>query len=700
MFIVFGLIFILPVAIVLQILRIQITEGENLRELWNQQAVSSISIPSERGPILDRNGRVLASDKATFHVAVDPHAEGVTLEVLHNIAAILASHTERPASHYINRIDNASPNSRYVILATGIGYDAHDDLQSIDAPGLIVEEQYRRQYNFNSLASHVLGFMNHEHTGVSGLEASYNSYLQGRDGLQQVRRDRNNRIRQVVGSPRQRPQQGHRLVTTLDTDIQAIVEDELEKGIERTQSQSGTAIVMNPRTGAIKAMANFPTYNPNQPASDPSENRRNNAVADLIEPGSTFKLVTSVAAWENDAISENEVFDTPESGVTQIHGQYMRDHDPLGSLSFAEVIQKSSNIATSEIAMRLEPEILYQYSRNFGFGSRTGVGLPNEESGNLQRPYEWSRVTKPWLSIGYEVQVTPMQVAQAYAAFANDGVMMKPYLVDRVEDQRGNTIVQTRSEKIRRVFESETVEALKPIFEGVVSDSGTANEAKIEHLEIAGKTGTAQKYIDGRYQSRYRASFVGFYPSEDPKYLTFILLDEPGLSFYGGFNAGPIFRNIAKRLISMDEELDLQPENDFELADYVTPDLTGYPVSQASDLLGSLQIRHTTEGDGSRVAGQYPQPGDSIRPDQGMVLKLAGESELISENTGRVPDVTGMSKRRAVHILREAGYHVQPLGSGTIHQQFPEGETAYRKGREVTIRGRAADLTELISTGL
>lgn len=699
MFIVFGLIFLLPVAIVLQILRVQIMEGDNLRELWSQQAVDSISIPAERGPILDRNERVLASDKVTFRVAVDPHAPEITMTDFYNIAEVLSSYSNRSADHYINRINQASQNSRYVILDRQINYDAHDDLNELNVPGLIIEEQYRRQYNFESLAAHVLGFTNHQRQGTAGLEASFNSHLVGEDGIQQVRRDRSNQIRQMVGSPRKHPQQGNRLVTTLDTDIQAIAEDELQKGIDRTGAKKGTVIVMNPQSGAIKAMANYPSYDPNRPASTPGENRRNYAVADLIEPGSTFKLITSVAAWENDVVEMDEVFETPESGVVQISGQSMRDHDPLGDLTFPEVIQKSSNIATSEIAMRLDAEVLYQYSRNFGFGVGTGVGLPNEARGKLQRPYEWSGVTKPWLSIGYEIQVTPLQMALAYAAFANEGILLRPYLVDRIEDERGRTVEKTEPRKIRRVIDQETIESLKPVFKGVVSDSGTASYASVENLNIAGKTGTAQKYEDGRYQAKYRASFVGFFPAENPKYLTLVLLDEPGISFYGGFTAGPVFKNIAKRLIGVDEEWNLTPDDtDYELAQFVTPNVTGLHVDQAEDLLRSMRVTYQRDGRGEQITGQSPEPGQLLAPGESMTLELS-EEKAFTDEVGKVPDVTGMSMRRGSHLLRKAGYNVQMTGSGTIGAQFPEGDTSYSKGRTVTVRGRTTELTDLITPG-
>ncbi|MEX1120675.1 MAG: penicillin-binding transpeptidase domain-containing protein [Balneolales bacterium] len=707
MFLIFGVIMLLPCAIVLQIMRIQFFEGENLRELWNRQAVDFISIPAQRGDILDAKGRLLVTNSVRHRLALDPHVKEITQEQINLLLQTLGNITGRGTAYYRQILSNAPGSSRYVVLERSLDHNEYETIQALDIRGVILEESYRRKYNYDSLAGHTLGFVNNDLKGMIGMEASFDNLLKGTEGIQQVRRDRSNRIRAIVGSPRKNPKQGHTLQTTIDAQIQAIVEEELEKGIENTRSKYGTAIVMDPKTGAIKAMANYPTYNPNSPGSSEGENRRNYAISDMIEPGSTFKLVTSIAAIEQDIIEEGEIFETPASGQQQIHGQWMRDHNPLGDMTYDETIIKSSNIATSEVAMRLEPEVLYQYARNLGFGSSTNVGLPNEETGRLRRPFNWSSVSLPWISIGYEVQVTPLQMVQAYAAFANDGVLMQPYILQKVIDENGRIRSEHSPKAVRRVIKPETIERLMPVFEAVVADSGTASYAQVEGLSIAGKTGTAQKYINGQYRSRYRASFVGLYPTDDPSYVCLILLDEPKTSYYGGYTAGPIFREITKRIIGLDDELQLAPTSPKPVEEnYLAhaPSLKGLTFKEAVKLLKSAGLSYTTEGNGLFISDQFPVAGETFEKREGMHLSLSEkksiEKKLISEDHNIIPDVHGLSMRKALHLLNQAGYDIRIIGSGTIKAQFPEAGAQYVRGRTVTIRGNTRPMSTLISQTL
>ncbi len=698
MFMLLGLILLLPVAILIQILRINVIEGDGLRELWTSQAIDFISIPAQRGNIYDANGSLLATNSVTFKVAVDPLAPGTTAEQLSNVTAVLSSHTGQSVSHYRNRIQS-SPRSRYIVLERSVSVHAYEDLKELGVRGVILEEEYRRNYNFGSLSAQVLGFVNHNIDGMSGLEARYNTVLKGNDGLQQVRKDRQNRIFSYVGAPRKLPRQGYSLHTTIDAFIQAITEEELEAGIKRHRAKYGTAIVLDPKTGAIKAMANYPTYDPNNPATIDSENRRNFAVADIIEPGSTFKLVTAIAAVEQGVIDFDEIFETPENGRKMIHGQMMRDHDPLGNLDFTGVFAKSSNIATSEIAMRMEPNAFYQYARNMGFGTPTNIDLPNELGGRLQRPFEWSRVTLPWMSIGYEVQVTPIQIAQAYAAFANGGMMMRPYVVDRITDELGNIVEKTKPNPVRQIAKKETIERLLPVFEEVVSDSGTAGWASVDGLRIAGKTGTAQKFIDGRYQTSYRASFAGFFPVDNPRYVMLVILDEPRSSIYGGFTAGSIFKEMAIRIVGLDNDIQrsLLPDaaaiasGDTRIAPFVE----GLKKEDARLILHQNNIPVTTTGRGNFVLEQAPAAGENLNGNTPLKLKL-GEvmPDSIPDGFARIPNLRGMNMRQATNLLLKKGLYIETIGSGTIYTQFPREGDLMRQGRIVTVRGRAQSMQQ------
>ena len=699
----FGLVLLIPFAIGLQLFRVNFVEGDELRNLWNEQAIDYISIPAQRGNIYDQDGSLLATNSVVYKAAIDPKVNGLTNAQIGQICDTLAKYTGKSSRFYHQKIKRAPKRSRYVVLNKSIDTEANEALRQLNIRGVILEEEYKRKYNFGTLAAHTLGFVNYDLDGMTGLEKEYDTQLRGEDGVQQVRRDRNGNIYAYLGAPRKQPQQGHSLHTTIDSHIQAILEEELKAGIDKTRSASGSAIVMNPKTGAIKAMANYPTFNPNNPASLNSKNRRNFAISDMIEPGSTFKLVTSIAAVEQDKVQFDEQFETPEDGKTLIHGQWMRDHEPMGTLSFPEVIQKSSNVATAEIAMRLSKDAFYQYARNLGFGTLTNIDLPNEESGRLPKPYEWSQVTLPWMSIGYEVQATPIQIAQAYAAFANEGTMMRPYLVEKITSSQGRVVQKNNPVPVRKIAEESTINKLYPIFKDVVTDSGTAEYAQVDGLSIVGKTGTAQKYIDGRYRNEYRSSFVGVFPAEDPKYVCLIVLDDPDTyPPYGGITAGPIFRKTAKRIAGLDNEIEkhiLQQEKENEVWAFA-PNLKGLTKKDAEALLQKQNLSYKLKGNGDWITEQKPESGTELSPNDKIALTLSNtiaetEVQELPDGYSLIPDVGGMSMRKAMVLLNNRGFETQIIGSGTIYTQFPRAGDMMKQGRTVTIRGKAKPLESL-----
>jgi cell division protein FtsI (penicillin-binding protein 3) len=707
MFVVFGLVLLVPCAIGMQLFRINFVEGPELRELWNAQTIDYIPVPAQRGNIYDDDGSLLATNSVAYKVALDPKIREMSRANIRQICDTLSKYTSRSASHYLQKINDAPRRSRYVVLESQANTEVHEALRQLDMRGIILEEDYQRRYSFGSLASHTLGFVNHAMKGMTGLEKMYNQKLSGEDGVQQVRREPNGRISAYVGAPTKQPQQGKSLHTTIDSHIQAILEEELKAGIIRTKSSHGSAIVMDPRTGAIKAMANYPTFNPNNPASLDEENRRNFAISDMIEPGSTFKLVTAIAAVEQEKVQFDEKFETPEDGKIKIHGQWMRDHDPLGTLRFPEVIEKSSNVATAQIAMRLSKDTFYQYARNLGFGTPTNIDLPNEETGRLRKPYEWSQVTLPWMSIGYELQVTPIQLAQAYAAFANRGTMMRPYLVEKIVDGNDNTVWQHSDVAVRQIAEESTIEKLYPVFQDVVSDSGTAEYAQVKGLSIAGKTGTAQKFIDGRYRNEYRSSFVGFFPADDPKYVALIVLDDPDTyPPYGGITAGPIFRETAKRIAGLDNEIEKQIIEQEQRNDVwaYAPNLKGLTKNEATALLENQRLAYSTSGNGDWIATQNPQPGTKLTPKDEITLKLTNaiaitDTTELPDGYSIIPDVGGMSMRKATTLINSRGFEAEMIGSGTIYTQFPRPGDMMKQGRTITVRGKAKALETLTTSG-
>ncbi len=695
MFIVLGFIFLIPCALAFQLIRINYVEGEGLRELWSEQALDEIPIPAQRGNIYDRNGTLLATNVADYQIALDPKVPGLTEDQISELTQKLGEVTNQSTTTYKQKIDEAPSRSRYVVLAKNLTGIQKDEIQNLGIRGVIIEETFKRKYTFGSLAAHSLGFVNHNMDGRIGIEAFYNDELSGEDGVQQVRKDPFNRIFQYVGAPKKLPTEGYTLRTTIDSYIQAILEDELKAGVEKHQANYATGIIMDPETGAILALANYPTFDPNTPGLSESENRRNFGISDMVEPGSTFKLVTAIAALEQGVVDFEEIFETPEDGEVVIHGLTLRDHDPLGDINFEEVMRHSSNIATAEIAMRMDNNRFYQYARNLGFGTPTYVDIAGEESGRMAKPYDWSLVSLPWMSHGYELLSTPLQVTQAYAAFANDGLLMRPYIIEKIEDNDGNIIAEHEPIEIRRVAKKKTLDRLMPIFESVVSDSGTGEFAQVEGLRIGGKTGTAKKVVDGRYTNRYRGSFAGFFPVDDPKYVCFIMLDEPKPIGYGGYTAGPIFKQVAKRISGLDEELQSSAPIAEVSNHQIMPNLIGLSKTESELLLESLDTEIDFEGDFGNVIAQYPSALDtliSISDIQVTLSDVAPPDTTLREGYNRIPDVSGMSMRNASNTLSALGFDVERIGSGTVFAQFPRKNEVMRIGGKITIRGKARSL--------
>lgn len=700
MFIVLGLFMIVPVALTYQLVRLNFFNGDELRALWSKQAIDNLPIHAQRGNIYDSNGTLLATNTASYKIALDPKVEGLTQKDISLLNATLATITNQPASTFQAKINRAPKSSRYIVLANNLDVVNRDKINSLGIKGVITEKSFKRIYTFGSLASHTLGFVNYNMDGRIGLESYYNNELKGQDGVQQVRRDARNNISAYVGAPKKLPVNGHSLHTTIDSYIQAILEDELQRGVTKAKASYGTGIIIDPRTGAIKAMANYPTYDPNNPGNIEDINRRNFAISDMLEPGSTFKLVTAIAAVEQNVVDFDEIFETPDNGTIEIHGLQLRDHDPLGDMNFKDVIKKSSNVAIAEIAMRMKNEKFYQYARNMGFGASTQLDISGEVNGVLKKPYDWSLVSLPWMAHGYEVLATPLQVAQSYAAFANNGVLMKPYLVDYIEDENGKIIHKTKPSKIRSVAKKGTIEKLTPIFEEVVSDSGTGDQAQIDGLRIAGKTGTAKKVVNGRYSNKYVASFVGFYPVENPKYVTLIVLNEPRTSGYGGVVSAPIFREVTKRIAGLDNEIQknikIPIEDESPLVH--TPQLIGLPQEQAVKILKEFNIPFKINGKEGIVIAQ------NIEAETPLNAKDILEISLVEFNSNddefiEIPDLRGMNMRAANNLLMNLGIKTQLIGSGTIYAQFPLAGEKIRATTTVTLRGKAKSIELLTQAG-
>ncbi len=622
MYVVLTLLGLVPLAVAAQMGRIVATETDALRDQVREQARSTLKIPAMRGAILDRDGRSLAINTARYDLALDPTVEGFQNQA-GSFFDKLASLTGVPAARYRRQVETRH-SPQYVKLREGLPPRQQERIEAWDVPGVILTPEFGRRYNYGTTAAHVVGHVGGDGQGLAGLELAYDDTLRGTPGRRIVRRDRSGRIEAYVGGTVVQPERGDDLVLTVDLVRQAALENELRRGVQESGADWGTAVAMNPNTGAVLAMANVSAYNPNRPAAASDAARRNRAVTDRFEPGSTFKLVGAVAAIEQGIIGLDDSVETGE-GWAVFHGHTMKDVHAHGTIPFADVIAKSSNVGMAKTVDRLDAGTFYQYARNMGFSHPTGIDLPGEVSGVLKRPPQWSATTQTSMAIGYEVAVTPLQLLTAYSALANGGLLMKPYVVAERQDVTGTTLWQNEPDPIRRAFEEETADTLRSAFERVV-ESGTGTNAQIDGLRVAGKTGTALQVTNGEYSTEEaRASFVGFFPADDPKVALLVTLGNPNAGLYGGDVAAPVFRRVARRWAGTFPEV----------------------------------VDRTTRDAPSASEEALAEPHSSAEA-------------LPPEQPDAMPDLTGRSTRRAVAWLQRHGVQSRLRGQGTIVRQRPE----------------------------
>ncbi|MFC1725429.1 penicillin-binding transpeptidase domain-containing protein, partial [candidate division KSB1 bacterium] len=578
-------------------------------------------------------------------------------------------------------LNNLNKNSRFVWLARNVDFKKSEFIDSFAFRGLIKFENYKRLYPYSSTASQTIGFTDIDNNGLSGIEKLYNKTLSGIKG--KLIRERHNTKKGIPETdiPVQNPINGKNIQLTIDLDYQIILEEELEKVIDKHNAKGGTAIIMNPNTGEILAMASYPTFDANHFTQYNDYNRKNRAITDIYEPGSTFKIVMASAVLENKIVKPTDVIFC-ENGSYRVYNKKFTDHKEYGYLTFREVIEHSSNIGAIKTTEELDNTQLFKYVRNFGFGNETGVGLIGEAKGILHPVKKWSGISKAEISIGYEVGVTPIQLINAYCAVANGGVLLKPSIVKQIVDDDNNIIYKSKPKVIRRVISRKTSRTILNFLEDVVG-SGTGVNANIDGLKIAGKTGTAQKISeDGKHsKSDYFASFVGIYPSDNPQLVTLVMIDSPqGGEYYGSLVAAPTFKKILNEVLKLPaKELKLQYVNKDLLkssnssASVKIPDLRAMTVDKAEKLAKKLGINIKISGTGNYVIGQSPIPGELIRKKG--TINLTVNKELKYKDNVTVPDLRGMNIRTALNMLAANHLEFEIEGTGKVISQTPKENT-------------------------
>lgn len=533
------------VAVVFRLVDIMLFNHEWFSAKARFQQVRKEIIPVKRGIIFDRRGRELAINLDTESIYCDP-AEITSPD---KVASTLSERINQKPEIILAKLNT---DRRFNWIERKVGIEYAQSIKDLKLRGIGFAPEAKRYYPKGSLASHVIGFVNVDNNGLEGVEQKYDRYLASRSEKAYVFRDaKGNVLSDGQSFSLNREIKGNNLVLTIDEGLQYILEKSLDAAFLHWKAASATAIMMDPYTGEILAMANRPTFDINDFSNAAPNQRRNRAITDCYEPGSTFKIIAGVAALEEGIVNTDTKFDC-SAGYIEVGGKRIKDAHRHGVLSFKEVIQKSSNVGTIKIGFSLGRERLYEYIKRFGFGEKTGIDLAGEVSGWVYSPSKWSGTSIGAISIGQEVAVTPLQVLRAYAAIANGGFLVRPYVVSEVKSPEGNTVYKINPEA-KRILSEKTVNVFREILKTVTEEGGTALEAAVDGNQVAGKTGTAQ-LIDPktkRYsKEKYVSSFVGFVPADKPKIAMIVVIHEPKGQIYGGVVAGPVFRKIASESLS------------------------------------------------------------------------------------------------------------------------------------------------------
>ncbi len=671
------MLFLSGVIIFLRLIQIQIIDKERYIQEALDQYTRSFVLKATRGLIYDRNMTALALNKPCFDIGLDKRYA----EDYEGTSQKLARVLKQNKNSILKKIRNAKD---FVLLTRKLEEDAASIIRLMNIPGIKIIELSERVYPLNDKLAQVIGFVDVDGQGISGIELAYDSYLSGKDGRSILLKDALGKYIRPVSSASREQTSGNHVILTVDNVIQTIAEEELNKAVSKSNAKGGCVIVTNPNTGEILAMTAAPGFNANEATKNKPESWRIRAITDIFEPGSTFKIVTMLAALSGKHNRLDDIIFC-ENGKYTLFGEEIHDSKEYGWLSFNKVFINSSNIGTAKIAQEIGKYNLYLASRNFGFGTRTGIELPGEVSGILKKPLNWSNFSLAAISYGHEVAVTPLQVAMAYSAIANGGKLMKPGIIKDIRSPDNKSLYQFKPQIIREVMDSETATTLAEILTDVV-EIGTGQLAKIPDIKIAGKTGTAQKPRQDRpgySDSQFVASFAGFYPSEQAQLSIYVTIDEPTPFHSGGSIAAPVFRNILNRILSMYKQPNERHSADMSNKSKnkkpgLIPDLEGRRKETALHILDELNIRPKIFGEGNIVQKlELTYPADKNEYPE-IILTLAD----YPQKSGYIimPELKDLSLRKAVSELSLRGLDVKIFGSGRVKKQDPKAGAQIKAG--------------------
>jgi cell division protein FtsI (penicillin-binding protein 3) len=613
------------VLVLSRLIQLTLVQGESLASQAAVQHRQRIVLTPRRGAIVDRHNVPLALSTPVESFFVRPRKlpTGVDTQVPALAAALHISPQE------VNRALHAP--APFVWLKRQATSQEAAQVRALNITGVESIETQRRFYPQGTLAAPIIGFTNIDAEGLEGVEFASERYLRGEPA--EVLRERDAFGRTMRAQGQELPPDALNVRLTLDAGLQYLAERELDRRVRETRALAGTVIILDPQTFAILALAQVPRFDPNTPNQSPAETRRNRAISDCYEPGSTLKTLLAAAALDMNVVRpEEQVF--CELGQYPVGKHTIHDHHPYGWLSVAEVLQHSSNIGAAKIGERVGKEVYHSYLRAFGLGVETGIDLPGEIAGLLPAVQQWARINLVTASFGHGVAVTPLQLACAYAALANDGVLMRPYLIREVFDADDKLVVANSPQRLRQVVRTETAHRVMKLLEKVIEKEGTGWRARIEGVPVAGKTGTSQK-INGRggYSARGRiASFVGIVPADQPRLVILVTIDEPKTGTYGGEIAAPVFQAIARHALGQ-----------------LGIDVNAYKLERASVTVPPVSAP------------------PSLRRSRALGLTPAASALAPVLATG--PSFLGLSLREAIQKARREGWRITTAGSGYVIRQ-------------------------------
>ena len=657
--------------VIVRAFHVQIATGDRLREMAEDQHLRHLRVSPRRGAIYDRHGAELAVSADVDSVYANPRR----LKAMEQDPQIVARRIAKVLDVDYERLAKRLAADRYFVwIERQVTPNEATRIRELDIPGIELMTEARRYYPNRHLAAHLLGFADIDGRGIEGVELAYEDRLRGSDRRVEAIRDRRGHVVFADDMEDDRTIQGQSVVLTIDKAIQHIAERELALGVRTFEARGGSVVVMDPSSGEILALANYPPFNPNEPSKHPIAHRRNRAVVDRFEPGSTVKPFTMAAALASGAVKPNQSINC-ENGVTRLGGRLLHDAHPYEWLTPTQILAYSSNIGIAKIALDLGKKDLYRGFRRFGFGEPTGLGVPGETAGILRHYRRWYEIDTAAVSFGQGMSVTNVQLATAMSAIANGGRLMQPMLVRRMSDGHGAIIEENKPRVRRQVVPRRVAKLVGQMLTAVTEPGGTAMEAAVDGYLVAGKTGTAQKadYVHGGYaKDKWLASFIGFAPADRPSVVISVVIDEPVIAHYGGTVAGPVFRRIAEvtlrhmgitpegrqavlakkkeQQIAVVETETAPEEEPVEKGESAVPDVRSLPLRQAVIALHAESLVAQVQGSGL-VVSQEPAPGKAVS--HGSVVRLQLERRGFDADSAATQT---RSKTLAAAVLR--GPHV------------------------------------------